>query len=724
MILTLSLRFSLSGECLAHILELIEIHCPAGNLCKRTLFTFKNYFAEIGRKALVLHYFCEYCMSELQTKDSVCERCGEDTKVAFFISIPLVQQLQRLFLKPGFIDKLLYRFNRVKKHPGNYEDIYDGSLYKEQMENGFLSHVFNISLMWYSDGIQIFKSTKYAVWPLFFSINELCYKERTAKENTLLCGLWFGKSKPKPNLFLKPFRETFETFKTEGFRFNVPQGEPINVKGILLCGTCDSQAKSQFLRSKLYSGYYGCAKCYSRGERAPAGRNTVHVHPFTPAANVRLRKNKDVLKCARLARQRQVSHVLGMKGLSLLYFLMPDMIRGTGIDVMHLLFLGICKLLTKFWFDSKFSGELFSCRASIDVVNERLSSIKPPSFVQRMTRSLTELQTWKAKEYKLWFFYYSIPVLNGIMPNNYLLHHMKLVSAISLLSQESIFPEQVDRAGALLEEYVRDFQLLYSLRFLGMNVHLLTHLCALVREMGPLWVCSCFFFEDLNGQLVKLIHGAYQPGIQIMSSASLFMSLNLQVNRLHPNSIAKQFCIKLRQIGSKFTTAEVIDEKTCVVGKKAFARDVPLEIIEMIEEQQDVSDGNFVSFFTLRKKGVFYNSAAKPVSRNRCSKYVLCNQEGAPIIGELFHFVRWSQCNCTHVCACRPAAYYCIVKVYERIEWLAHEDPTVSIFYLFAVNPTERFIVLPQNQIVSTCFYMKIDNSEYLASPVNCLEYE
>ncbi|KAK3910876.1 GMP reductase [Frankliniella fusca] len=366
MILTLSLRFSLSGECV-----------------------------------------------ELESKDSVCERCGDNTKSAFFIEIQLIHQLQKLFLRPGFVEQLMYRFNRVKKHAVNYEDIYDGNVYKEQIENGFLSHVHNISLMWYTDGIQIFKSSKFGVRPLFFSINELSYKARTLKENTLLCGLWFGKLKPKPNLFLKPFRQTFQTFKTDGFRFHVPEGDQITVKGKLLCGTCDLPAKSLFMRSKQFNAYYGCAKCYSKGERAPAGRTTVHVHPFTPPVEVRLRQNNEVIQCARIARRTEKSNILGIKGLSILYFLMPDMIRGTGIDIMHQLFLGVCKALTKFWFDS-FSGELFSCSAMTDIINERLSSIRSPSFVQRMTRSLAELKLWKAKEYKLFFFLYAIPALNAV----------------------------------------------------------------------------------------------------------------------------------------------------------------------------------------------------------------------------------------------------------------------------------------------------------------------
>ena len=29
-----------------------------------------------------------------------------------------------------------------------------------------------------------------------------------------------------------------------------------------------------------------------------------------------------------------------------------------------------------------------------------------------------------------------------------------------------------------------------------------------VRDLGPLWAQSCFFFEDMNGQLLRLIHGS------------------------------------------------------------------------------------------------------------------------------------------------------------------------------------------------------------------------
>lgn len=95
--------------------------------------------------------------------------------------------------------------------------------------------------------------------------------------------------------------------------------------------------KGFFLRMKLSNGYYGCHKCRSPGERVPAGRTHVQVHEYISPEDMQLR-NRDNIPA--LARSRR----LGYKGLSLLYFLMPSMIRGTAIDIMHMTFLGICKL--------------------------------------------------------------------------------------------------------------------------------------------------------------------------------------------------------------------------------------------------------------------------------------------------------------------------------------------------------------------------------------------
>lgn len=719
MLLTLAMKFSLSGECLVRIMEIIELHCPIQNHCVRTLYMFKKVFRDIGRSILVLHYFCGRCFRSLRSKDTVCATCQNATEVAFFIEVPIIQQLQRLFLKDGFVESLSYRFRRQKKYENNIEDVYDGRLYKEQMENnGLLQDRNNISFLWYTDGISIFKSSKYSVWPLFLVINELSYKARTSRENVILAALWFGKSKPKPNLFLNPFRQFFQNFRTTGYQFRVPNGPPITVKGILLCGTCDLQAKGYFLRTKLSNGYHGCSKCVSRGERAQAGpRSTVHVHRYIRPENIQLRNNAEV---PALAAQK----AFGYKGLSVLYLLMPSMIRGTCIDGMHMLFLGLSKLLTKLWFDPSFSGQLYSCSGMTDVVNARLANIKPPSFIQRLTRTLKDLQLWKAKEYKLWFFYYSIIVLKDVLENVYLEHHVKLVSAISLLSMNSVSLDQIADADRLLHEYVRDFEHLYTVRYMGMNLHLCLHLADMVRDLGPLWVYSCFFFEDLNGQIIKLIHGPHQPGLQLCSSASLFLSLRTLIARLPPESAVRTLCENLSKVGSKFVTAEVISEKVMIIGKRAFDLNVPAATQQLLSQQMNIVNNHVQTFFSLRRKGVVFTCARKVSRLQRCSTYASFKRNNTMCLGIINEFVRVSECNCNRICLCLPANYYCIVNIYERIPWFVHNIPNSRVGHIAAVEPTNEWKVFTCEEIFSLCFYVESDNVKYIIHPINSLEYE
>jgi len=71
-----------------------------------------------------------------------------------------------MFMRPGFYDELQHRFRRNKKTEENIEDVYDGRVYQEQVQNGFLNNPNNLSFMWYSDGISIFKSANFTIWPM------------------------------------------------------------------------------------------------------------------------------------------------------------------------------------------------------------------------------------------------------------------------------------------------------------------------------------------------------------------------------------------------------------------------------------------------------------------------------------------------------------------------------------------------------------------------------
>ncbi|CAC5411693.1 unnamed protein product [Mytilus coruscus] len=92
-----------------------------------------------------------------------------------------------------------------------YKDISDGYLNQLYSENdGPLSQPENISFTFNTDGAPVFQSSKVSVWPLFMVINELPYKLRMMKENTILAGLWFGNQKPSMSTFLSPFLDSFK----------------------------------------------------------------------------------------------------------------------------------------------------------------------------------------------------------------------------------------------------------------------------------------------------------------------------------------------------------------------------------------------------------------------------------------------------------------------------------------------------------------------------------
>lgn len=47
------------------------------------------------------------------------------------------------------------------------------------------------------------------------------------------------------------------------------------------------------------------------------------------------------------------------------------------------------------------------------------------------------------------------------------------------------------------------------------NVHNLLHLPETVKNLGPLWAHSCFAFEAVNGELLKLFHGSQKVEKQV-----------------------------------------------------------------------------------------------------------------------------------------------------------------------------------------------------------------
>lgn len=107
------------------------------------------------------------------------------------------------------------------------------------------------------DGINVFTSSKFTLWPVLLSISSLPPHIRTNKDYILLAGVWFGPKKPPPTIILPSTLEELHCLHTLGIAITTPEGrKQVRVK--LLLAVCDLPAKAMVLSQMQYNGYYSC----------------------------------------------------------------------------------------------------------------------------------------------------------------------------------------------------------------------------------------------------------------------------------------------------------------------------------------------------------------------------------------------------------------------------------------------------------------------------------
>lgn len=75
-----------------------------------------------------------------------------------------------------------------------------------------------------------------------------------------------------------------------------------------------------------------------------------------------------------------------------------DIIKGTSVDYMHCVLLGVCRQLLRLWLLSQYHEEVWYLGNKLSVLDERLCNIKPPSEIKRTPRSLASTRMyWKGK---------------------------------------------------------------------------------------------------------------------------------------------------------------------------------------------------------------------------------------------------------------------------------------------------------------------------------------
>lgn len=725
MILLFVLRHRLTSECLADLLTLISLHCAVPNICINSVHLFWKYFRHL-KSPVIFHKYCSFCFSPIETESARCNICHKDAgakNTSFFIECPLVSQVVTLFKRDGIYSDLQHRFQRMKHKSVNIEDIYDGELYRKHMgEKGFLRNKNNFSLMWYTDGVPLFKSSKYSLWPLYFVINELPFTKRMRKENMLFGGIWYGESKPLFHVFLKPSIRALQKLY-DGVEVSTPDGTKLETHAILLSGTCDLPAKCLVLNMNQFNGKHGCSKCLQTGLSVATGRGQTWTYPFE--MNSSLRTHEQFVENGKQALESGTP-VNGIKGPSWLS-LCPetDIVRGTAIDYMHCVLLGIIRKLLFLWFDSSCSRKPFSLSKVVSQVDERLLSIRPPNFITRVPRSIkTHCKFWKANECRAWLFFYSVPILFHFMDKLYFDHYCTLVEGVYLLCSESISLEALQKSKGLLQHFCYMFDVLYGSSYMSANLHQLLHLPQCVQDLGPLWVYSCFKFEDLNGKIIQMCHGTKKPELQICNSISTFLNLPLLLSKL-PKGESSSFIDQLQCL-VKSTNREMVSGDCIVLG--GITPYTPArEFVSKVDTVFSSKFSKFSKFFRFSKNGVIFQSRQyyQVSKRNNFTTFYL-GDNFSKSCGQIQYLLKCCvSCDgkCTSSCVAKYAA---VMKPLHFIDFHFLDDDVshCSISHIFKVSTTaNEDIIVPVESILSIGIFMEVNqNDAFVAVPPNLIE--
>ena len=359
----------------------------------------------------------------------------------------------------------------------------NGSVIKDNFCQGTISDT-DITLMWNTDGAPVFSSSKKSIWPLQACVNEMY---PTCKDNLLLLGLWFGKQKPRPHTFLKPFVDELQRLGSHGLTYVNSNGKSVHSKVFALCCSTDACARPVVRNTTQFNGRFGCDWCLDEGQIVTRGDGKARIY-LPSKGPLTLRSKAGFLDDA--LNSTSENPVNGIKGVSPLLFLpVFDIVEGFVPDYLHCVLLGVVRMFSGLWFDSVNHGKSWYIKQSgVSQVSEKLLSLKPPSDISRLPRSLAERKYWKGSEWMSFLLYYSLIVLLGILPAKYVNHWFLLVYALHVLLQDHVSDEDIISAEAALLEFAVGVRTLYGEEFSTFNVHQLLHLCHAVRNWGPLGI--------------------------------------------------------------------------------------------------------------------------------------------------------------------------------------------------------------------------------------------
>ncbi|OXU17086.1 hypothetical protein TSAR_007148, partial [Trichomalopsis sarcophagae] len=208
-----------------------------------------------------------------------------------------------------------------------------------------------------------------------------------------VCGVYYSRrQKPCMTTFLKPFVDMTKDLFTNGFNwFDKINNSMRNGIVIAPITSLDAPARSDVQNITRYNGECGCTFCEHPGEIFKLEEGLTEYIPLPIIIFCREHVNECSRKLCKHPRKRSKRAVY-------YYSLIPAFNVATSFvsDYMHAILLGIFRMLTSLWFNSKNHSYPFYIQKPVkDQINSELQKIFPPVTVTCTPRTLKYIHYWK-----------------------------------------------------------------------------------------------------------------------------------------------------------------------------------------------------------------------------------------------------------------------------------------------------------------------------------------
>lgn len=445
-----------------------------------------------------------------------------------------------------------------------------------------VSSKISLTLQINFDGLPLYKSSSVNLWPILLKIKGVT--------SPLPLGLFCGIGKPNLSIFLKDLLEELTELFTHGIVC-----ENISFTCEKLIFVCDTPARTFFQAIKGHNAFNGCGYCRQVGYR-------YHDHTTVFQSHVGPSRSDEIY--AQCGENNQLY-------LSPLASIVPLM-TSFPLDYMHCALLGSTRKLFNFYF-TRTKGMRLACKLSVSqqqLLNENVADLRTfvPKEFQRKIRAFSELQYFKASEFRTYLLYFGPVIFKNFLPTPYYNHFLKLHFAIYVFCSKSL-KHLYTNAHSCLEVFVHDMTDLFGPASLVYNVHCLLHLHQFVQMYGPLDDFSAFPYENylsIMKRRIKCTRNIFEHSMnQLLLIRDHYHSLSQPSDVLTFSSLEPNNCAVLE--GGVLLLIESVNEH--------FVSGYKLELLKCLYEHP--YDSAVLSIGRFKKSDVYLNKK-KPLSKAIC----------------------------------------------------------------------------------------------------------